>query len=331
MHYNTFHEAYIETLRETYYRPQFFNAPRGNHSREKLNYHFHVQNPVERVCYSKSRKTNIIFNFAEVLWYLSGSNSLDFISYYNKKMPAYSMNQKTLTGTAYGPKIFEFGNAKINQWQKMKDLLTKEDPDSKRAFIQIFDATELVVANNIDVSCTIGLQLFVRENKLYMSSYMRANDAFRGMVSDLFSFTFIQELMAKELRLELGEYFHNVGSVHIYEPDNDWVKRVLHEAESNDQYNFTFPEMPSMDNWPFIQAVLKYENLLRNDHIQLSSTDIDQLPLPLYWKQILLLFSLYQCIAYKRPIDISLYDNLLPVYQHFIFNKWPSHFQALTK
>ncbi len=30
------------------------------------------------------KKTNIVFNFAEVLWYLSGSNDLDFISYYNK-------------------------------------------------------------------------------------------------------------------------------------------------------------------------------------------------------------------------------------------------------
>ncbi|MBY0159690.1 thymidylate synthase [Cytobacillus firmus] len=334
MHYNNFHEAYIETLYETYHNPQFFNAPRGNHSREKLNHHLSIKNPVERVCYLASRKTNIVFNFAEVLWYLSADNSLDFIGYYNKKMPEYSMNGKTLTGTAYGPKIFEFGNAKVNQWKKIKDLLTYEDTDSKRAFMQIFDATELVVPDNIDVSCTLGLQFFVRENRLYMASFMRANDAFRGIISDLFSFTFIQELMARELNLELGEYFHNVGSIHVYQPDNEWTEKVLQEAKSDLQKmkpEFEFPKMPSMNNWPSIETVLKYESLLRKDQVKMSSLDIEQLDLPEYWKQVLLLFSLYQYIAYKRPIDFSLYNNLLPVYQHFMVNKWPSHFKTRVK
>lgn len=334
MQYSNFHEAYIETLYDTYHNPQFFNAPRGNHSREKLNYNLSIKNPVERVCYLPSRKTNIVFNFAEVLWYLSGDNSLDFISYYNKKMPEYSMNGKTLTGTAYEPKIFEFGNAKINQWKQIKDLLTHEDPDSKRAFIQIFDATELMVPNNIDISCTLGLQFFVRENKLYMASYMRANDAFRGIISDLFSFTFIQELMARDLNLELGEYFHNVGSIHIYQPDDEWTEKVLQEAKSdprNMKPKFKFPKMPSINNWPSIETVLEYEALLRKDQIKMSSLDIKKLDLPEYWKQVLLLFSLYQYIAYKRPIDTSLYENLLPVYQHFVINKWPSKFTTIVK
>ncbi|WP_077302521.1 thymidylate synthase [Virgibacillus pantothenticus] len=326
MRFNNFHEAYIETLGDVYHKPQFYNAPRGNKSREKLNYHLTIQNPIERVCYLPSRKTNIVFNFAEVLWYLSGDNSLDFIGYYNKKMHEYSMNGKTLTGTAYGPKIFEFGNAKINQWTQMKELLTNKDPDSKRAFIQIFDATELVIENNMDISCTLGLQFFVREGKLYMASYMRANDAFRGMVSDIFSFTFIQELMARELDLEIGEFFHNVGSIHIYQPDDNWTDKVLHEANSVSKHKkamYEFPKMPSVNNWSSIESVLKYEALLRKDQISMASSEIEQLDLPEYWKQVLLLFSLYQYIAYKRPIDFSLYHHLWPVYQHLVDNKWP--------
>ncbi|RQW22664.1 thymidylate synthase [Bacillus sp. C1-1] len=331
MHFNNFHEAYIETLYETYHHPQFFNAPRGNHSREKLNHHLIIENPVERICYLASRKTNIVFNFAEVLWYLSADNSVDFISYYNKKMSQYSMNGKVLTGTAYGPKIFEFGNAKVNQWKQIKDLLTYEDVDSKRAFMQIFDATELMVPENIDVSCTVGLQFFVRENKLYMASFMRANDAFRGIVSDLFSFTLIQELMARELQLDLGTYFHNVGSIHVYQSDNEWTETVLQEAKSNVQNmkpQFQFPTMPLTDNWSAIETVLNYESLLRQDLVTLSCSDIEQLDVADYWKQVLYLFSLYQYIAYKRTIDFSLFRHLLPVYQHLMMNKWPSHFKT---
>ncbi|MCI3985675.1 thymidylate synthase [Bacillus vallismortis] len=332
MRKKTFHEAYMETLYDIYYYPEFLNSPRRQNSKEKLNYHLTLENPIERVTYLPSRKTNIVFNFAEVLWYLSGSNNLDFISYYNKKMPLYSMNKKTLTGTAYGPKIFEFGNAKLNQWNRIKNLLTQEDIDSKRAFIQIFDASELFVSGNIDVSCTIGLQFFIRENKLYMSSIMRANDAFRGMISDLFSFTFMQELMARELHLEVGEYFHNVGSIHIYESDNEWAKTVLEEAKThNDTSAFEFPKMPTGNNWPFIETVLKYESLLRKDQISMSRQDIETLDLPEYWEQILLLFSIYQHIAYKRDMDHSLFQSLLPTYQFFVKNKWFNYFSTKQK
>jgi thymidylate synthase len=330
MLFNNFHEAYIETLRDIYFSPQFFNAPRGNHSREKLNYHFTIKNPVERVCYLAVRKKNIIFNFAEALWYLSADNKLDFINYYANNMSKYSMDGKTLTGTAYGPKIFKFGNTKINQWETIKNLLLFEDPDSKRAIIQIFDATELIVPNNIDVSCTLGFQFFLRENKLYMASYMRANDAFRGIVSDVFSFTFIQELMAKELHLELGEYYHNIGSIHVYQSDNDWIEKVLHEAKTSPSPHFEFPKMPSNNNWPFIECVLQYESQLRNNKIKLSVDDIEQLDIPEYWKQVLLLFSLYQYITYQRPVDFALFDNLWPVYQYFIINKWPSLFNKVV-
>lgn len=332
MRKRTFHEAYTETLYDIYHNPEFFNSPRGQKSREQLNYHLTLENPIERVTYLSSRKTNIVFNFAEVLWYLSGSNDLDFISYYNKKMPSYSMNKKTLTGTAYEYKIFEFGNAKLNQWNRIKNLLTQEDIDSKRAFIQIFDASELFVLENIDVSCTIGLQFFVREGELYMSSVMRANDAFRGMISDLFSFTFMQELMARELRVEVGEYFHNAGSIHIYDSDHEWAKTVLEEAENyHDIPEFEFPKMPEGNNWPSIETVLKYEELLRKDQISMTKNDIEMLDLPDYWKQILFLFSIYQHIAYKRDMDHSLFQSLLPVYQFFVRNKWLHYFSTEQK
>lgn len=334
MQYNRFHEAYLDTLKDTYYKPEFFNAPRGNRSRERLNVNFTVKKPVERVCYVPSRKTNIIFNFAEALWYLSSNNRLDFISYYASNMVRYSMDGKTLTGTAYGPKIFEFGNAKINQWNQIKDLLLHKDRDSKRGFMQIFDASELTIKNNIDVSCTLGLQFFVRENKLYTSSYMRANDAFRGMVSDVFSFTFIHEMMAKDLGLEMGYYFHNVGSVHVYEPDEKRSEVVLDEASNNPQNvnpEFTFPKLPDGNNWPFIETVLQYEVLLRKDLIKLNIDEIQQLEIPEYWKQVLSLFSLYQNIKYKRPIDMEIYNNLYPIYQFFVANKWPKLFNEILK
>lgn len=214
MKFENFQEAYLHNMKNVYLTPEFINEPRGNKSKEVLNLSFVIENPIERVCYLPSRKTNIVFNFAEALWYLSGKNDLDFIEYYASNMRKYSMDGKCLTGTAYGKKIFQYGDKKINQWNRLLDVF-KEDRDSKRGFIGIFDPNEILTLENIDVSCTIGLQFFIRNSKLFMSTFMRANDAYRGILSDVFSFTFIQEMLATQMGLEVGSYCHNVATTHI--------------------------------------------------------------------------------------------------------------------
>jgi thymidylate synthase len=322
--YDTFHQAFFYTLEDIYHNYQFLNSPRGFKSREILSYHFAITNPRERICFIPSRKTNIIFNFAEVLWYLSGDNSLDYIGYYAKNIKNYSVDGRTLTGTAYGPKIFDFGRSKLNQWDRIIDILT-EDAASKRAYIQIFDADESLALRNIDVSCTLGLQFFIRENKLYVASFMRANDAFRGMVSDIFSFTFIQELMALQLGLSLGDYFHNVGSIHLYEQDDNATKKIIQEVQSQPgrmTNTFLFPAMPPGDNWDFIKIVLEYEKQLRTKKIVLNLNQLEREGLPDYWQQVIMLFGLYQGIVYDNSIDNSIYERLYDLYQYLVANKW---------
>lgn len=317
--YKTFDEAYMAVLHNIYYHADFFNQPRGFNSRERLGVSFKIQDPTQRVVYSKTRKINIIFNFAEALWYLSGDNSLDYMSYYNQRMPNYSVDGKILTGTAYGKKIFHFGEQQLDQWQRVKKILS-EDPDSKRAVMQIFDANELTIADNLDVSCTLGLQFFIRNNRLNMVSYMRANDAFRGIVSDVFSFTMIQELMARDLNIEVGEYYHTVGTMHIYQTDDTWVSHVLEDPRS---LNFKFPMMPSGNNWDMIKKLMKYEKMLRKNECTMDWQAILDTGLSPYWQQILALFSIYQMIYFKREVDYVLFDHLIPIYKCFLTNKWP--------
>lgn len=318
--YETFDDAYVSVLADIYHHPEYFNEPRGFSSREKLAVNFKINQPTQRVVYSRKRKTNIIFNFAEALWYITGNNSLDYISYYNQRMPDYSMDGQTLTGTAYGTKLFHFGEGNLNQWQNVKKILL-QDPDSKRAVMQIFDATELTIERNLDVSCTLGLQFFIRNGRLDMVSYMRANDAFRGIVSDVFSFTLIQELMARDLHLEVGHYYHNVGTMHIYEPDNQWVEHVLAEERYD---TFELPKMPNEENLQMINTLMYYEEKLRNNKLLMDWQAIQQTGLSPYWQQILALFSIYQMIHYHQKIDRILFHKLLPVYQYLMINKWPT-------
>lgn len=326
MVFKNFQEAYLYNMENVYYHPQFINAPRGNKSKECLNLSFVISNPRERVCYISARKSNIIFNFAEALWYLSGSNDLDFISYYASNMKKYSMDGKTLTGTAYGKKIFSYGADKINQWDRILQVF-QEDKDSKRGFISIFDTNENLLLNNIDVSCTIGLQFFERNKLLYMSTFMRANDAYRGILSDVFSFTFIHEVLATQLGLGMGDYCHNVATTHIYESDNSNVERVLADKDTRNSYPFSFPRMPEKNNWDDINMTLQYEKKLRLGELSLDSKMIRDIEVSDYWKQIITLFAVYQKIKIRKEIDMDLFYTLETIYQYFIKQKWQQYFR----
>lgn len=318
-HYPDFHRAYIDQLRLVFETPTYHNAPRGQQSRERLAAQFQLRDPRQRVAFVPARRTNIVFNFAEALWYLAGRDDLDFIEYYAPTMRRYSMDGRRLTGTAYGPKLC--GRAHQHwQYGTIVNLLTN-DPDSKRAVMQIFDADELLIPDNIDVSCTLGLQFFLRDATLHALGYMRANDAYRGITSDLFSFTLLHEFLARELGADLGSYTHIAGSLHVYQTDNARVAAVLADPAAVGPAPYRLPAMPDGDNWPAVTSLLKIEEQLRHNQLRLP-VDPDRLNLPPYWAQVAMLFETYRRIRQDEPLTPDLLAALDPAYRFFVTHRW---------
>lgn len=315
--YPDFHRAYVDQLRLVFEHPTYRNAPRGFRSRERLAAQFHLLDPRQRVPFIPSRRVNIVFNFAEAMWYLTGRNDLEFIGYYASTMRRYSMDGQRLTGTAYGTKLF---GGPPHQYDTLIEVL-RSDPDSKRAVIQIFDMNELRVPNNIDVSCTLGLQFLLRDGKLNCIAYMRANDAFRGMVSDLFSFTLIQEFLACELGVELGSYTHVAGSLHVYEPDDAQTTAVLADPAGAEPPPYRLPPMPRGDNRLAVQSLMEIEEQLRLNQLRLP-TDVSRLNLPPYWAQVALLFETYRRVRHQEPLTTDLVSALDPAYRALVIHRW---------
>jgi thymidylate synthase len=318
--FENYHDAYLFNLVNHYRHHEHENAPRGHLQREILSYAYGLLNPVERVCYLPERKANIIFMFAEVLWYLKGDDSLDFISHYCPSMKQYSMDGKRLTGTAYGPKIFAW-RGEVNQWKEVVKEL-RRDPDSKRAVIIIRDPAEFLVEGNKDATCTTSFQFFVRNGRLAMVATMRANDMYRGAMSDVFSFTFLQELLARELGLAPGNYHHHVGSGHVYGSDNRAVERVLESAQPRSDFPFAFPEMPPGDNWESIALVLECEEAARKNRKRFGAAELGRLRLHPYWRQIVTLLEIHRQMEYEGAISSESFESLYPVYRFLVANRF---------
>ena len=173
---------------------------------------FCVEDPTRSIVSSPIRKMPMRYAVGELAWYLSGSNKVKDISRFAKKWVDISDDGET-NNSAYGWRIFDkFG---FDQWQYVKELLWK-DPNSRQAVIHIKDADSRPTK---DVPCTVYLQFFIRNGKLNLSVHMRSNDIWMGVPYDMFSFTFLQMKMAMELGVEIGQYTHYAGSLHIYARD----------------------------------------------------------------------------------------------------------------
>ncbi|MFJ4686220.1 thymidylate synthase [Streptomyces sp. NPDC088789] len=298
---------------------------RGNAAREVVGVSFRLPDPRQRLPYLATRKANPVFQFAEALWYLAGRRDLEMIGYYAPSMRSSSGDGVTLGGSAYGHTLFRPGvGDTASPFDRVLDLLRTE-PDSKRGYLPVFSASELAIADNPDMACLAGLHLLVRGGRLHMVCHMRANDLDCGLLSDVFSFTMIQEYAAVRLGLELGHYTHTIGSAHVNDRNADRVRKVLNEAElRRAPQHFPFPAMSVGTDPATISRVLEHEELLRTNAVKYCADDIAHLDVDAYWQQAVLLFEVYRQIRHDKADEVrrDVLGALHPGLRWLLGHKW---------
>lgn len=191
-------------------------------------------NPRNRLlCFNKMRNIKR-YCYGEALWYMSGSNKLEFIEKYSKFWKHISDDGITCN-SAYGKYIFydmyPTDDCWSSQWEYVRRTL-QNDPTSRQAVIHI---KPIQCAPTKDMVCTYVLQFSLRNNKLSLTVNMRSNDFYKGLTYDVFQFTLLQELMAAQLDVELGEYVHIANNLHIYEEDLDKIKVMIESGHAQEE------------------------------------------------------------------------------------------------
>lgn len=244
-----------------------------------------LKNPRARLSLSETRG-KLFSALGEFLWYLSKSNDVNFVTYYISGYEDFNKpNSEGKIDGGYGPRLFNL-HGKYDQVKKVIDLLNKNS-FSRRAVIQIFDGSDLVKYS--EVPCTCTLQFLLRNDKLHLVTYMRSNDAYLGLPHDVFAFTMLQEIIARSLAVDVGYYYHNVGSLHLYQNDKEKVEKYFKEGYQSTNVKFAMPEMPHEDPWSQINKFMKIESDIRLN----AGKSLDGLNS--YWSdlgRLLLIFSL---------------------------------------
>ena len=177
-----------------------------------FNVGFYIQNPMDNLINDKDRNWKWDYAEAEWQWYLSGDRNIKKLGELYGKVPEIwkrMANKKGNVNSNYGW-----------QWKRNHQLdavidMLKENPNTRQAAISIYDAKEIMHYYH-DTPCTYAVQFTVLNNELNMSVAMRSNDLWYGFCNDQYCFSKLQELVATEVGLSIGTYYHFAHNLHLY-------------------------------------------------------------------------------------------------------------------
>lgn len=259
---------------------EWVTASRGRFT-EEVGAVLHLTNPRARLSRSETRG-KAFSPLGEWLWYLSGANDYAFVDYYVPNGYADDARGSSTVPNGYGERLASLHGQ--NQLQNVIKLL-QQKRTSRQAVIQLFDASDL--ERGYGVPCTCTLQFLVRAERLHMIANMRSNDAYLGLPHDVFAFTMLQELIARAVGVELGEYTHFAGSLHLYDRRHESAKAFLSEAW---QGTVPMPPMPVGDPSSSVSELRRAEVVLREgSEYSLSGSSLDP-----YWQDLARLLMAYR-------------------------------------
>jgi thymidylate synthase len=279
--HDTLDDVMHDVLERLLKEEQLFHATRGPF-KELFGFCFHLKNPRARLSRSEG-KGKIFSAVGEFLWYLSGDTKLDFISYYVPKEYPKESDDGIRVRSGYGDRLLNWRG--IDQLNNVISLL-KRKSSSRRAVIQLFDASDLV-EDYASIPCTCTLQFLIRGEALHLFTAMRSNDAYLGLPHDVFAFTMLQEVVARSTDCDIGEYKHCAGSLHLYEEHFSAASAYLAEGF---QSQIAMEPMPEGNPWDSIRPLQSIEQSLREGR----SVDLDAFSLNPYWCDIARLLQGYR-------------------------------------
>ena len=184
-----------------------------------FNVGFTIVKPMDNQINCKQRNWKQDYAEAEWQWYLSGDRNIEKLDELYGKVPKIWERMADVNGNV---------NSNYGwQWQRNRQLneaiyLLKRNPRTRQACISIFDGKEYDRYTH-DTPCTYAVQFTIIGQSLNMCVTMRSNDLWYGFCNDQYCFSKLQLLVADELGLLVGEYFHFAHNLHLY---NNIIEKI---------------------------------------------------------------------------------------------------------
>ena len=237
LEHETLTHLYQSMLKQLLEHPMYVASPRGMKIHEITNatvildpyacdLDFTITGAPERQPVYEKYKTE------ELEWYLS-CNTLASSApskFWNKLADSAGHITSNYGSMILKEPIYPDLEGDLTAFQKVIATL-QADPDSRQAIMH-YNRPEHCYVGNKDFPCTMYSQFFLRNGYLNMTTYQRSCDVIKGLVYDIPWSCHVMKMVLEELNkiwpdLDLGEFHHVIGSLHLYEKDFELAKRII--------------------------------------------------------------------------------------------------------
>ena len=207
----------------------------------------------------------------ELLWFLKGDTNISYLKENGVRIWNEWADENGDLGPIYGFQWRNWNNEGIDQIKGVINSL-KTNPNSRRLLVtawnpSVLPENGLSFSKNIQSGkaalppCHAFFQFYVSNSKLSCQLYQRSADVFLGVPFNIASYSLLTIMVAQVCGLEIGEFIHTFGDVHIYSNHIEQVDLQLKRKPKklpkikinttvNNIFEFTFDDFELIDYNP---------------------------------------------------------------------------------
>ena len=195
----------------------------------------------------------------ELLWFLKGDTNVAYLQEHGVRIWNEWADEHGDLGPVYGAQWRRwkgYGGETIDQIKEVIGEI-KHNPNSRRLIVTAWNVAE--ISDMALAPCHCLMQFYVSEGKLSLQLYQRSADVFLGVPFNIASYALLLMMIAQVTNLEVGEFIHSFGDVHIY---------LNHLEQVKEQLSRTPRKLPKMRINPEVKSIneFKFEDFSLEDY-----------------------------------------------------------------
>ena len=201
----------------------------------------------------------------ELLWFLKGETNIKYLKDNSVRIWDEWADDNGDLGPVYGKqwRKWESDGQSFDQILNVINQI-KSNPASRRHIVSAWNVAD--IPSMALAPCHILFQFYVHDGKLSCQLYQRSADIFLGVPFNIASYALLTHMIAQVCDLEVGDFVHTFGDVHLYlnhiEQAEEQLSRnplqppkiKLNKKNDIDAYTFEDFELIDYEHHPHIPA-----------------------------------------------------------------------------
>lgn len=216
-----------------------------------------------------TKKVHLKSIIHELLWFLKGDTNISYLTQNGVRIWNEWADENGDLGPVYGKQWRSWQTPDGRIIDQISDVIEqiKTNPDSRRLIVSAWNVGEL--DKMALMPCHSFFQFYVANGKLSCQLYQRSADVFLGVPFNIASYALLTQMIAQVCHLELGDFVHTFGDVHIYLNHMEQVElqlsrepkalpQMLINRDVKDIFDFKFEDftLVNYDSHPAIPGVV---------------------------------------------------------------------------